>query len=80
MTKREYCETHPATAYYSGFAGLEVHGIEYGVEDYLYCTSGAWSGRKSYHRLKIKYTRSGSAFVELHGYRVPLNECIRMGV
>ena len=31
-----------AVAYYSGFSGLETHGIEYGVNDYLYCVSGAW--------------------------------------
>lgn len=48
MTKKEYCNTHPATAYYSGFNGLEIHGIEYGINDYLYCVSGElvklWNG------------------------------------
>ena len=28
-------------AYYSGFSGLEVKYIEYGIDDYLYCVSGA---------------------------------------
>ena len=79
MTKREYCTSNPATAYYSGFNGLEIHGIEYGVDDFLYCVSGAWGGGKAYHRLKIQYTRGGEPFVRLHGYRVPLNECVRMG-
>ena len=51
MTKKEYCTTHPATAYYSGFSGLEIHGIEYGINDYLYCVSGAWGGGKAYHKL-----------------------------
>ena len=80
MTKKEYCSANKATAYYSGFNGLEIHGIEYGINDYLYCVSGAWYGGQAarrYHRLKINYDSKG-AFVRLHGYRVPLDECIRM--
>lgn len=82
MTKKEYCMKNPAIAYYSGFSGLEIHGIEYGINDYLYCVSGAWGAhsRRKYHKLKINYDRNGGAFVCLHGYKVPLNECIRMGV
>lgn len=80
MTAKEYCLTYPATAYYSGFSGLEIHGVEYGPDnDYLYCVSGAWGGSKKYHRLKIRYTRrNGASFVVLHGYRVPLADCVRM--
>ena len=44
MTKKEYCLKNPPVAYYSGFSGLEIHGIEYGTEDFLYCVSGAWGG------------------------------------
>lgn len=80
MTKKEYCLNNPATAYYSGLNGLEIHGIEYGVNDYLYCVAGAWNGKKSYHKLKIQYDTNGGAFVRLHGYKIPLDECIRMGV
>lgn len=80
MTKKEYCLKNPPVAYYSGFSGLEIHGIEYGIEDYLYCVSGAWGGGKSYHRLKIHSDLKGDFFVRLYGYKVPLNECIRMGV
>ena len=81
MTKKEYCTAHPAKAYYSGFNGLEIHGIEYGINDYLYCVSGAWGAhsRRKYHKLKIQCDNNGG-FVRLHGYKVPLNECIRMGV
>ena len=53
MTKREYCMKNPAIAYYSGLNGLEIHGIEYGIEDYIYCVSGAWGGGKAFHRFKI---------------------------
>ena len=80
MTKKEYCMKNPAIAYYSGLNGLEIHGIEYDIDDYIYCVSGAWGGGKSYHRCKIQYTRSGAAFFRVYGHRVPLDECIRMGV
>lgn len=79
MSKKEYCLKNPAIAYYSGLNGLEIHGIEYGIEDYLYCVSGAWGGGKAYHKLKIYYNDNGG-LVRLHGYKIPLNECIRMGV
>ena len=78
MNKKEYCLQNPAIAYYSGFSGLEIHGIEYGINDYLYCVLGAWGGGKAYHKLKIQYNHDGAAFVRLHGYKVPLDECIRM--
>ena len=82
MKKREYCESHESIAYYSGLNGLEIKGFEYGIEDYVYCVSGAWGAGKRFHRCKIYYTvnERKSAFFKVHGYRVPLDECIRMGV
>lgn len=62
MNKREYCESRESIAYYSGLNGLEIKGIEYGINDYIYCVSGAWGGGKAFHRCKIQYTRSGAAF------------------
>ena len=81
MTKKEYCQKNPAIAYYSGFSGLEIHGFEYGIDDYIYCVSGAWSGRKNhkYHKLKIYYDRNGNGCFMLHGYKCSLNDCIRIG-
>lgn len=82
MKKREYCESRESIAYYSGLNGLEIKGFEHGIEDYVYCVSGAWGSNKGFHRCKIYYTIDGikSAFFKIHGYRVPLDECIRMGV
>jgi len=77
LTKKEVCLQNKAFAYYSGFSGLELHYIEHGIEDYIYCTSGAWTGKKSYHRLKIYYNDEGG-YIKLHGYKIPLDECIRM--
>lgn len=33
MNKREYCESRESIAYYSGLNGLEIKGIEYGIND-----------------------------------------------
>ena len=81
MTRKEYCLKNPAVAYYSGFSGLEIHGIEYGINDYLYCVSGAGGAKSKQtpHKLKIYYDDNGG-FVRLHGCKVPMNECIRTEV
>lgn len=80
MTAKEYCKSNPAIAYASRNAGLEIHGIEYGVNDYVYAVSGAWIGEngKSYHRARIDYTAAGRAFFRIFGSRVYLDECVRM--
>jgi hypothetical protein len=55
MAAKDYCRTNPAVAYVSRNAGLEIHGIEYGVNDYVYAVSGAWAGTAAYrfHRVRI---------------------------
>lgn len=77
MTKKEICLNNKSFAYYSGFGGLEFKHVEHGIEDYTYCVSGVWTNEKSYHKLKIHYGINGD-YVMFHGYKVPLNECIRM--
>lgn len=77
MNKREYCESRESVAYYSGLNGLEIKGIEYGIDDFVYFISGVWGGGKAFHRCKIQYTRKGAAFFRVYGHRVPLDECIR---
>ena len=69
LTKKEICERSETIAYYSGYCGVEVKQITYGIEDYMYCESGAWGGGKSYHKLKIQTDIKGNMFVKLHGYR-----------
>lgn len=78
MTKKEICLQNKSFAYYSGFGGLEFKKIEYGIEDYIYCISGAWRSKKSYHKLKIYTDKNGNEFLKLHGYKIQLDECIRM--
>lgn len=77
LTKKQVCLQKKVFAYYSGFSGLEIHDIEHGIEDYVYCVSGAWSGKKSYHKLKV-YHGEEDSYIKLHGYKIPLSECIRM--
>lgn len=84
MNKREYCESRESVAYYSGLNGLEIKGIEYGINDFVYCVSGCWYGGKAarrFHRCKIYYPANGkdSAFFRVHGCKIPLDECIRTG-
>lgn len=67
MNKREYCESRESVAYYSGLNGLEIKGIEYGIDDFIYFVSGCWYGGKAarrFHRCKIYYPANGkdSAF------------------
>ena len=78
MTKKEICLSNLSFAYYSGFGGLEVKFIEDGINDYLYCVSGAWSAEKHYHKLKIHGSYDG-AYIRLHGYRCFLHDFIRIG-
>ncbi len=46
-------------AYYSGFNGLEIKKIEYGITDYLLCVSGCWYGGKAAQRRKLLSDRPG---------------------
>lgn len=77
MRKKEAVENNKAFAYWSGFGGVELHYIEYGIEDYIYFTAGAWNGAKTYHKAKVYYTEDGGYF-KLNGYKIPLNECLRI--
>lgn len=68
MTAREYCKSHPVTAYDSSYGrcgGFQIHGdIEYGIDDYLYGMSGALCEDEkyhSYHHLKIIYALAAVA-------------------
>ena len=78
MTKKQICLSNPYFAYYSGFGGLEAKRIEYGINDYLYCVSGAWSALKRYHKLKI-YTSHKGAYIRLYGYRCFFRDFILIG-
>lgn len=77
ITKKDILKLK-STAYYSGFGGLEVKAIEYDLDEYLLCVTGTWTSQMTAHRLKIYYPPKGSPYVKLYGYRILLDECIRM--
>lgn len=79
MNKREYCESRESIAYYSGLNGLEIKGIEYGIDDFIYCVSGALGGGKAFHRCKIQYTRKGAAFSGCMGIGFRLMNALEWG-
>lgn len=62
MTAREYCKSHPVTAYDSSYGrcgGFQIHGdVQYGIDDYIYAQSGVLCDDEKYfhyHHLKIIY-------------------------
>lgn len=77
MSKKEVCLNNKSFAYYSGLGGVEFKHIEYGIEDYIYCVAGAWTSRKSFHKLRIYHDMTDS-YIKLHGYKIWLGDCIRM--
>lgn len=80
MTKKEYCKNNPAVAYYSGVGGVEIHGFEYGIDVHIYCTSNAWHGKPSYHKVKLHSNLRGHNYFIIHGYRIPTDECIMIDI
>lgn len=63
--------------YFSGFAGLEIKEIVYGIEDTVFFVVGAWTGKPEAHRAVIRYTAAG-AYFKYRGSRVRFDEIVRM--
>lgn len=80
MTKKEICLNNKSIAYISALNGIEIKHIEHGIDDYIYAVSGAWGGKKSYHKAKIYYdgAQGSSPYFKINGYRFSFDECIRM--
>ena len=77
-TRLERYKEMKTLAYVSALGGVEIKDIEYGIYDYLVYLSGAWTGHPAPHRTKIYYTRSGRAYTKCHGYRIYLDNAIRV--
>ena len=66
--------------YYSGFGGIEIKFVEYGVygiDDYIIYVAGAWCSARSVHRCKVYFTMSGSPYFKYKGVRIHLEDCVR---
>ena len=64
-------------AYYSGYAGIEIKDIEYGIEDYIIFVAGAWCSNKTVHRVKVYYGVDRPYF-KYYGNRIYLDDCLRV--
>ena len=80
MTKKEYCKKNPGMAALatSAFGGYVIHGIEYGIDDYVYITYCVDNKILAHHRLKIRY--SNRPYVLLHGRRLHFDDFLRLEV
>lgn len=80
MTKKQEYLAKPSVGYYSGFGGMELKEIEYGIEDHAIFISNAWYGgekAKRYCRLKIYYDED-VPYCRFKGEKIPFDEIIRM--
>ena len=78
MTPKKYCESHDVIAYYSGWGGVEIHGVEdEGCETYVYFKASAWYGKKTYHRCKVHFSQKGHAYFRCGRGMIYLSECIK---
>lgn len=78
MTKKEYCLKNPVCAVYSmGYYGLAIHGIEYGLDDYIIYSFELSENKTTYHKSKIYYTISGIPYFNYNNRRIKLKECLR---
>ena len=80
MTKKEYFQNNDPVAalYISAFAYYVLYGVEYGVNDYAYIAYETDNGVQAYHKLLIRYTKGGDAYVMLDGRRLKSNEFCRI--
>ena len=77
MSRLDTLKSMTTIGYWSALGGVEVKEIaEEGYETYVSCISNAWNGKKQAHKVKIKYTKGGAGFIELHGTRLKMNECL----
>ena len=80
-SKREICEKYKVSGGWSlgAFASLQIHHIEYGVDDFIYC-SYVYDNNisPSYHKLKIYSTSDSRQYVIFGKSRFYLDEAIRV--
>ena len=83
--KKRAIEAMKTIAYASMLNGVEIKGIEHGIEDYVICISNAWYDRQDMkahrqdmkaHRVKIYY--ADRPYFIVRGTKVYLDECLRV--
>ena len=76
MTKKEYFQKNVPVA--ALCISVFAYYVLYGIDDYAYITYETDKGIKEYHKLIIRYTTSGDAYVLLNGRRLKLAEFCRI--
>ena len=76
MTKKEIINQHERIGYYSGFGGIEIYHIEYGIDDYVYFIANVWYGKKTYCKAKICY-ESETPYFKYYGEIISFDEIMR---
>ena len=76
MTAKEYVlsNTPRATFDICPFAHYVMYGIEHDINDYAYIAYETNGGIQSYHKLKIRYTADGIAYVFIHRTKLYMSE------
>lgn len=80
MTKKQTCmENKTFGFWYGGFFdyGLEFKKIEEGIDTFVYC-EGIQGEKKTFHKLKVKYTASGIPFIVWNNKRVRFDFVMRV--
>lgn len=76
-TEKQYYIDKSCTGYFSGYGGIEIKDIRYGINDYCIFVAGAWCSNKSAHKTRIDYNASGRAYFRYNGNRIYFDECLR---
>ena len=79
MTARDFPNNAPLATYdICAFSHYVLYGIEYDINDYAYIVYETDEGVQSYHKLKIRYTADGIAYVFIHRTMLYMSEFCRM--
>ena len=76
MTKKEYFQQNVPVA--ALCISVFAYYVLYGIDNYAYITYETDKGVKEYHKLIIRYTAGGDAYVLLNGRRLKLEEFSRI--
>ena len=76
-TEKNYYLNKACCAYYSGFGGIEIKDIIYGIDDKVVFVANAWAGKKSVHSRVIRCNAAGNIYFSFANTRIMLDECIR---
>ena len=85
MTKKELKaaiknDTARPVAYISACGGIEIYTRNYSVNDEVLFTAGAWSGKTTVHRARVRYSaKKDDEFFIFRSYRLYFSDAVRMG-